>query len=348
MATLVTFEQENLFSPITLSFRTIQRISVGKGISLLDNFPRDRMALWRDYLIGTYGRAQHRTCGLFLWNVTENSIFYFEVCHSFFPSPGSLNPNSRQMEFFPQCINVVDDVLFVGLISTRRHFTYCYIHIPSLVISTPLLGGFLSLAENAVFALPPKYSYRGASSNLVGQPKIYPIPASSPTHPRYCFVIKRCMSQCLGSFRGVEWEVFEVEVDLRTPGPIKIFSRVSSQYRAQRPTYPLHDSDDDLFLYLPSRWGSRPDHGPPSVRFLRVGKPDTWRVVRFLGDKMRREGLRVDRDAGYVIIWGREPWGRSTRECCFIWWSVNVRKPGNMARTKEWISNWSRGLLRRF
>ena len=154
------------------------------------------------------------------------------------------------------------------------------------------------------------------------------------------------MTQSLGSFRGEGWEVFEVEVDLRTPGPIKIFSRVTSRYHAKLPAYQSHDSDDDLFLYVPP---SRPQAGPSTIRFLRVGKLHTWGVVRFLGAyKMRREGLRVDRDAGYVIIWGREPWRGSSRECCFIWWSVDVRKPGNMARTKELISSWSRGLLRGF
>ena len=134
---------------------------------------------------------------------------------------------------------------------------------------------------------------------------------------------------------------------MRTPGPIKVISTVSSQYRTQRPAYQSHDSDDNLFLYLPPPY--QPQFGPSTIRFLRVGKPDTWRVVRFLGaHKMRREGLRVDRDAGYVIIWGRERRRRSSRKCCFIWWSVDVRKPGNMARTKELISSWSRGLLQHF
>ena len=91
VATSVTLEQENLTSPIKLSFRTIQRAPVEMGTSLLD------AVLWRDYLIGTFVRAgaPPSTCGIFLWSMRENTIFYFEVRHSLFPSPGALNPNLR-------------------------------------------------------------------------------------------------------------------------------------------------------------------------------------------------------------------------------------------------------------
>ncbi|SRR5258706_14119575 len=78
VATSVTLEQENLISPIKLSFRTIQRVPVGKGISISNCFSSSPMVLWRDYLIGAYFMT---TGGLFLWSMTENSIFYFEVCH---------------------------------------------------------------------------------------------------------------------------------------------------------------------------------------------------------------------------------------------------------------------------
>jgi hypothetical protein len=251
VATSVTFEQENLISPIKLSFRTIQRVPVEKGISLSNSFSSSPMVLWRDYLIGSYFRAQPRTGGLFLWSMTENSIFYFEVCHSFFPSPGALNPNSRQMGFVPRCTKVVDDVLFVTLDISDGSLEHAYrcIHIPSLVISTQLPGGSLSLTENAFAVLLPKciMESRASGSLFSVHTKIYSIPACPPTHPRYCFIIKRF----LGQSRGVEWEVLEVEIDLSIPGPIKIFSRVSRQYTVQRPTYPLHDSDDDLLLYLP-------------------------------------------------------------------------------------------------
>ena len=139
-----------------------------------------------------------------------------------------------------------------------------------------------------------------------------------------------------------------MEIDLSIPGPIKIFSRISRQYSVQPPAYPLQDIDEDLLLYLPSTRGG-PPLAPPSVRFLRVGEPDNWRVAR-LGrvGKMRPTGLSIDRDAGYVIIWGDEVCHQSTRECSFIWW-LDVRKPGNMVytRTKELISSRSRGLLRR-
>src|SRR5258706_16123863 len=88
VATSVTLEQENLISPIKLSFKTTQKVELEKEISLSNRFSDTPMALWCDYLIGTYFGA---TDGLFLWSMTENSIFYFEVCHSVFSSPGTLN-----------------------------------------------------------------------------------------------------------------------------------------------------------------------------------------------------------------------------------------------------------------
>ena len=79
MATSVTVEQESITSPIKLSFRTTQKVLVDIG----DPFG-SHMVIWRDYLIGTYGKVQ--TYGLFLWNLRENTTFYFEVCRSPFLS----------------------------------------------------------------------------------------------------------------------------------------------------------------------------------------------------------------------------------------------------------------------
>jgi len=140
-----------------------------------------------------------------------------------------------------------------------------------------------------------------------------------------------------------------VEMDLSIPGPIKIFSRVSQQYTVQRSTFTVHDSDDDLLLHPPLGRGGQPS-ASPSVRFLRVGKPNKWRMARLGGiDKMHLCGLCVDRDAGYVIIWVADDWLWWTRDCGYIYW-LNERKAGDMvySRTRELISSWSRGLLRRF
>ena len=145
----------------------------------------------------------------------------------------------------------------------------------------------------------------------------------------------------------MEWEVLEVEIDLSIPGPIKIFNRVSRQYTRQVPTYPLHDSDDDLLLYLPSERGSQPG-APLSVRFLRVGKPGKVRVARLGGvDNMHLSGLTVGRDAGYVIIWVVADWP-PYRGDQLIWW-LDERKPGNTvySRTKEFLSKLESLTLRR-
>ena len=255
-------------------------------------------------------------------------------------SPDALNPNSRQMQFVSLCTKVIDDLLFVHAERfeyTSRNTTYRCIHIPSLVGSTRLPDGSVSLTRN-VFRPECILELTAVGSISTLQTIIYSIPACPPTRPRYCFIIKRAPE---GAWR-VDWEVLEVEIDLRIPGPVKIFSSVSRQYRRQVSTYPLHDNDNDLQLYLPLGRESQPN-ASLSVRFLRVGKPDDVRVARLGGvDQMQLSGLSVDRDAGYVIIWAQWNGGYS-----FIWW-LDERQPGNMvSQTKELISSWSRGLLSR-
>ena len=252
------------------------------------------------------------------------------------------------MQFIPHCTKVIDDLLFVKAelyMSSRRKTTYRCVHMPSLVISTQLPGGSLSLTENAFDVLLPKcimesYAMR---SIISAHTTIYSIPACPPTRPWYCFIIKRFLLQP----RGVDWEVLEVEVDLSIPGPIKVFSRVSQQYIVQRPNYPLHDSDDDLLLRLPSGRVFQ-SSASLSVQFLRVGKPGKVQVATLGGvGEVRLSGLNIDRDAGYVIIWAAEYyWPRWSPGSSFIWW-LDERKSGNTvySRTKELISSWSRGIL---
>ena len=202
VATSVTFEQENLISPITLSFRTVQRILVEKGISLGDNFSSSHMVLWRDYLIGSYFRVQPWSHGLFLWSMTEKCISYFEVCDSFHSSPGTLNPNSRQMEFVPSCTKVSGDVLFVSEDKSSRPYwdiAYCCIHIPSLVISTPMPGGSLSSQK---MHLP--CSYRSALVNHAQRPIFRPMQQYSipfPLIPQHIQGIASSPSAPWSSFR---------------------------------------------------------------------------------------------------------------------------------------------------
>ena len=92
VATLVTFEQENLTSSIKVTFRTIQRAPIERGTSLSDYVSGSPKVLWRDYLIGSFVRSQARTHGIFLWSMRKNSIFYFEVCEPLLPSPDALKP----------------------------------------------------------------------------------------------------------------------------------------------------------------------------------------------------------------------------------------------------------------
>ena len=254
------------------------------------------------------------------------------------------------MECFPRCIKVLDDLLFICLDKpdgAHRYTASRCIHIPSLVVSAQLPGGSLSLTENAFAALLPKYLMELCTTGtpLSVHTNVYSIPACPPTPPRYCFIIQLFM----GQVRGVEWEVIEVEIDLNIPGPIKAFSRVGQQYTLRRPTYPLHDSHDDLLLYLPLGRGGLP-RASLSVQFLRVGQPGKGRLARLGGlGKLPLYGLSVDKNAGYVIIWTSKDWPVCTQTRCFIWW-LDERKPGTMvySRTKELISSWTHGLLRRF
>ena len=225
------------------------------------------------------------------------------------------------MQFISRCTKVIDDLLFVDadlLADDTRTIAYRCIHIPSLVISTQLEGGSLSLTENAFAVRLPRCIMESSAAGMLfpASTIIYSIPACHPTQPRYCFIIKRFLGQPL----GVEWEVLEVEIDLSIPGPIKVFNRVSRQYNAERPNYPLHDNDNDLLLYLPSGHGFQPVESL-SVQFLRVGKPRNVRVARLGGvDEMRLAGLSVDRDAGYVIIWAEEnPQPQWNCGSSFIW-----------------------------
>ena len=248
--------------------------------------------------------------------------------------------------FTSRCTKVIDDLLFVNIdlyTNACWNTTYRCIHIPSLVTSTQLPGGSLSLTENAFTVLLPKCMMESHATGPIYSvyTNIYSIPACPPTRPRYCFIIRRAPGQ---PWR-VNSEVLEVEIDLSIPGPIKIFSRVSCQYTRRVATYLLHDNDDDLLLYLPLGRGSQPS-APLRVQFLRVGKPGKVRLARLGGvDKMRLSGLIVDRHAGYVMIWVGSPYSGDH----FIWW-LDERKSGNMvfSRTKELISSWSRGLLWRF
>ena len=304
------------------------------------------MVLWHDYLIASFARREPVTDGLLLWSMRENTVFYFEVCHSFFPLPGVLNPNSGQMEFSPHFAKVLDDLLFISLDifdGTHWNTTYRCIHIPSLVTSTQLPGGSLSLTKNAFAVLLPKCIMESCAAWSTFS--VYSISGRPPTHPRYCFINKRTLAQT----KRVKWEVLEVDIDLSIPGPIKIFSTVSQSYTVQHPTRWLHDSDDDLLLYLPLGRGDL-SRASLSVRFLGVRKPGKERLARLGGvDKMHLYGLIFDRDAGYVIIWVADDLHQRSRDCCFIWW-LDERKPGSMvySRTRELVSSWSRGLLRRF
>ena len=247
------------------------------------------------------------------------------------------------MQLISGCTKVIDDLLFLDIDLFANPYwnpTYRCIHIPSLVISTQLPGGTLSLMEDAFDVLLPKciMESHATGPNSSAHTNIYSIPDCPPTIPRYCFIIKRYVEQP----HGVDWEVLEVEIDLSMPGPIKIFSRVSQQYTRQVPNYPPHDNDNDLLLYLQLGRRYQPS-ASLSIQSLRVGKPGKVRVAR-LGriDKLRSSALSVDRDAGYIMNW------RPYRSGSFIWW-IDERKPGNMvySRTKELISSWSRGLLQR-
>lgn len=130
----------------------------------------------------------------------------------------------------------------------------------------------------------------------------------------YYFIVERR----LGRYQGSVWDIFEVEIDLSIPGPIKGISRACQWSSAG--TYLYHCSDDNLLLTLPSVHGIIPN-APLNIRTLRVGTPDDWRAVKIGGmNKMRLSGLHVDRHTGYVIVWVREGRLRWTRECSFICW----------------------------
>ena len=253
---------------------------------------------------------------------------------------GRLIPIRQQARFGPVRSKVRDDFLFVQFEAYRKwkcYTSYVCIHMPTLVTSAQLPGGSLTLMENE---LHPKCKME-IETRSVGGPnrsiyeEIYSIPASLPTHPRYCVTVERR----LGRYQGNFWDSFEVEIDLSIPGPIKGLSGVRQWSSVAPPgTCSYQCSDDDLLLTFPSVHGIIPC-APLSIRFLRVGTSDDWRAVKVRGmDKMRLSGLHVDRHAGYIIAWveGRSRWAR---ECSFIWW-IDESEPDDL------ISRWTRRLLR--
>ena len=257
-------------------------------------------------------------------------------------------PIRRQTTLEPLGIKVRDDLLFVGyeiLEGNLSRTTYRCIHIPTLVISTQLPDGSLDLTENAFAGLRPRCKMGAYTMELryMVHTDIYSIPSCLSTHPRYCFIFRPP-----GQSAKTNWEILEVEIDLRVPGPIKIFSKVSRQYTVMHQTQRFHCLSDDLLLSIPSEYGHMP-RAPPGVHFLRVGKPDDWRVVKLGGvDKMRFWLLDVDKDAGYIIAWAEQCWPWRTHERrSFIWW-IDKRKPGQVVHLKDLITGWCRGLLRGF
>ena len=248
------------------------------------------------------------------------------------------------MTSVPCCLKVRDDMLFFKLEISGSNQKYRCIHLPALVIATQLPGGSIDLTEKVFAPLLPECKMEAYTPGSIGSvhEEIYSIPSYPSKHPRYCFSFDRVLE---GS-KGMDWEVLEVEVDLSIPGPIKIFGRVSQQYTVPRPTYFFHDGDNDLLLFLPSEY-RHPPRSPLSVRFLRVGKPDEWRVAKLANvDKMRLAGLHVDRDAGYIIAWVKEGRLWWTRECSYIWW-IAEGKSGPMVHSpaKDLTSKWTPGSL---
>jgi hypothetical protein len=250
------------------------------------------------------------------------------------------------MTLIPYFIKVSDDILFVKLKVPGSHQTYpCQtyrcIHLPTLVITTQLPGGSVDLTENAFAALLPECKMETCTVSSVGSigEEIYPVPSCHPKHPRYYFIFTRVLE---GS-KGMDWEIFGVEVDLIIPGPIKIFGRVSRQYAVPCPTILSRESIGDLLLSFPSEHDDTPC-SPLSVRFLQVGKLDGWRVVKLQGvNGMNLYSLHVDRDAGYIIAWVGDGW---FEEYSFIWW-IDDRKPGAVVHlpAKDLASGWVFGRL---
>jgi len=243
------------------------------------------------------------------------------------------------------CIKVCDDLLFVRIDSSTSSTTYRCIHLPTLVATAQLPGGSIDLTENAFAPLLPECKLETRTKGLFDSvhEEIYSIPSCLPKRPRYCFIVTRL----LGSGKAEDWEIFEVEIDLCIPGPIKIFSRVSRQYTVARPTnfYLNNHNVDDLLLSV----GAFTFFQPIKVRFLQVGKPDVWREVKLGGVNKTiclLAGLHVDRDAGYIIALGSEGI-LCPQALSFIWW-IDDRKLDAVVQRRTGHLDGVIGLCRAF
>ena len=74
------------------------------------------------------------------------------------------------MLFISRCTKVIDDLLFVEIdlyADAYLNTTYRCVHIPSLVASTQLPGGSLSLTENAFAELLPRCIVESLAAGLI-------------------------------------------------------------------------------------------------------------------------------------------------------------------------------------
>jgi len=142
-------------------------------------------------------------------------------------------------------------------------------------------------------------------------------PMSTTAYPKYRFVL---------FYSHLSWDIFDVELDLTVPGPLKPFRSVKHHSTTPGPgiRFSLNASDGDLLVVF-----TLCDSTPTLVN-IRSFSPtfeesdgECWRVGRVEGlEKLVWSWLYIDRAAGYLLTSvDVGPGGvEGVRPCPFIWW----------------------------
>lgn len=225
------------------------------------------------------------------------------------------------MSFRPLCLKVLEDILFV--IKDRRpgspfSKTCLCIHLPPLIHYACVDSG---LPNRTPRKLAPCFEFGegpGISEPWTSRrEEIYSIPhdAGTSVYPKYRFV--------LSSF-NTSWEVFDVELDLTVPGPLKPFRSVKHHNTMLSPDVRtcLAASDGDLLVLFTSGVSTPWCINVRSFsQSLEESDVQSWRVSQV--EELNRldwSWLYVDRAAGYLLMGQGVDGNRQAR----IWWFDGV------------------------
>ena len=232
------------------------------------------------------------------------------------------------MSFRPLRLKVREDILFVIMDrkpgSSFAKTCHC-IHLPLLIHHAFVDSALPKRATTKLFEFSEGEG--GSERWFSSSEDIYAIPhdagttgpMSTTAYPKYRIVL---------SYPHFSWDIFDVELDLTVPGPLKPFRSVRHYRTRPGPDiqYSIDSLDGDL-LVLSTFCTSA-----PTLFNVRSFSPtfeesdsECWRVGRVEGlDRLLWSWLYVDRAAGYFLasvdVGPGSGEGFHVQPCPFVWW----------------------------